>query len=234
MTDGRTHRQNHPKVVLKGFGVLAEPSVRTSIPYGREVLREHLMGMKARETPPSINSSVSSPWSMIVPRERIDWPTVRDQIDLAAVATALLGPTPGRRGERGRRLWWRCPFHQDANPSFAIEPGKPWWRCWGCSEHGDAAALVMKVRGIAFPEAIRWLAEQAGIAPASMGSAPRRPPPSMAPRPPAASPVKAPEQPPDRSTGLPWPMPWLWPKPPSNASGRPRDRPLWLTSKAGD
>ena len=51
---------------------------------------------------------------------RIDWNEIRDRIDLAAVATALMGPAPGRRGERGRRLWWRCPFHEDRNPSFCV------------------------------------------------------------------------------------------------------------------
>jgi DNA primase len=139
---------------------------------------------------------------MTVPLERIDWNELKDRIDLAIVATALLGPAPGRRGERGRRLWWRCPFHEDRNPSLAIEPDKPWWRCWGCSENGDAAALVMKVRGVAFPEAIRWLAELAGIAPGSRGQAARSPAPSMAPRPPTASPAKAADAAPDRSTGL--------------------------------
>jgi hypothetical protein len=51
--------------------------------------------------------------------DRIDWPSVRDRTDLAKVATALLGPAPGRRGERGRRLWWRCPLgsHDDADPA---------------------------------------------------------------------------------------------------------------------
>src|SRR5262249_18688263 len=93
--------------------------------------------------------------------DRIDWSAIRDRIDLAKIATALLGPDPGRRGERGRKLWWRCPLgtHEDANPSFAIEPGKPRWKCWGCSEHGDAAALVMQLRGVGFPEAVRVVAE---------------------------------------------------------------------------
>jgi len=31
--------------------------------------------------------------------DRIDWSEIRDRVDLAAVATALLGPAPGRRGE---------------------------------------------------------------------------------------------------------------------------------------
>jgi hypothetical protein len=52
---------------------------------------------------------------------RLDWPSVRDRVDLTAVATALLGEPAGRRGERGRRLWWSCPFHPDRNPSFCDE-----------------------------------------------------------------------------------------------------------------
>jgi hypothetical protein len=56
---------------------------------------------------------------------RIDWRAERGRIDLAAAVTNLLGPAPGRRGERGRRLWWPCPFHQERNPSFCVDPGKP-------------------------------------------------------------------------------------------------------------
>lgn len=95
---------------------------------------------------------------------RIDWPAVRDRIDLAPIATALMGPAPGRRGERGRRLWWRCPFHEDANPSWMVDPGKPWWRCYGCGAHGDAVDLVMRLRGAGFREAVAWIADQTGLA----------------------------------------------------------------------
>jgi DNA primase len=94
---------------------------------------------------------------MIERPKRIDWQAERDRIDLAAVVTGILGPSPGRRGERGRLLWWSCPFHSDANPSFSIEPGKPWWRCYGCGKHGDAATLVMELEGVGFPEAINRL-----------------------------------------------------------------------------
>src|SRR3954467_2634303 len=85
---------------------------------------------------------------------RSDWKAERERIDLAAVATVLLGSAPGRRGERGRKLWWCCPFHEDRNPSLCVEPGKPWWRCFGCGESGDAANLVMRIRGVTFPEAV--------------------------------------------------------------------------------
>src|SRR6516165_9097232 len=101
----------------------------------------------------------------------IDWSEVRDRVDLVAVATALLGPPPGRRGERSRRRWWHCPFHNDRNPSFCIDPGKPWWKCFGCGEHGNAAGLVMKLKGWSFPEAVRYLADQVGV----VGTSSRRP-----------------------------------------------------------
>jgi DNA primase len=88
---------------------------------------------------------------------RIDWKSERERIDLAAVATALLGPAPGRRGERSRKLWWCCPFHDDVNPSFCIEPGKTWWKCFGCGEKGDAANLAMRIKSVSFPEALSYL-----------------------------------------------------------------------------
>ena len=89
--------------------------------------------------------------------QRVDWKEERSRVDLVAVATALLGEPEGRRGERGRKLWWVCPFHADANPSFCVDPGQLWWRCYGCGENGDAAGLVMRVEGVTFPEAVARL-----------------------------------------------------------------------------
>ena len=86
---------------------------------------------------------------------RLDWRSERDQIDLARVATSLLGEPPGRRGSRG--LWWPCPFHGDRNPSFHVDPSRRTWQCFGCGAKGDAAELVMRLRGVTFPEAIRIL-----------------------------------------------------------------------------
>jgi CHC2 zinc finger len=164
-------RQNCQKLVLECSGVLDKTAMRT-------------------------HASGKNPWLTTARGDPLDWSDIRDRIDLADVATALLGPAPGRRGERGRRRWWPCPFHEDKNPSFAVEPGKRWWKCYGCSEHGDAASLVMRLRGLTFPEAVRWLAEQAGIVMPSRGKLIR-------PRPPADKPGKAAARPPDPPSGLP-------------------------------
>jgi DNA primase len=137
--------------------------------------------------------------------QRVEWKDVRDRVNLQNVAVQLMGSAPGRRGERGQKLWWHCPLgnHEDKNPSFAIVPGDSFWKCWGCGEHGDAASLVMKVRGLTFPEAKRWLAEQVGIVlPTTHCSKPlnHSKPPSVSP---VAVPVATPEEPPARSSGLP-------------------------------
>jgi len=136
---------------------------------------------------------------MTAPGDRIDWNAIRDRIDLARVATALLGPAPGRRGEGGRRLWWKCPLHEDRNPSFCVEPGRRWWKCFGCGEEGDAPKLVMKLNGVAFPEAVRVVADLSGIVAASVGSSRPRPPAS----PTARKAAETASPPPERSSGLP-------------------------------
>ena len=144
-------------------------------------------------------------------RPSIDWKTERERIDLATVATALLGPASGRRGEHGRRMWWSCPLgtHDDRNPSFAIDPGQPFWRCFGCGESGDAANLLMRVQGIGFPEAVRALTGggvQASHRPRT--NTPASPP--IASRPPAA-PSGLPEA--DALELVEAAAGWLWDKP---------------------
>src|SRR5262245_6222871 len=85
--------------------------------------------------------------------DRVDWDSLKGRLDLATVVTGYLGPAPGRRGSG--RLWWRCPFHPDKNPSLRVKGGS--WRCFGCKASGDAASFVMKYKGVAFVEAIRIL-----------------------------------------------------------------------------
>jgi hypothetical protein len=101
-------------------------------------------------------------------RDDSDWKAERERIDLAAVATSLMGPAAGRRGVRDGRLWWRCPFgtHDDDNPSFCVERGKKWWKCFGCGEHGHAVELVKRLKHMSFPEAKDFLLARTSSRPA--------------------------------------------------------------------
>jgi hypothetical protein len=92
-------------------------------------------------------------------RDRIDWPSLKERIDVSDVARDLLGDPPKMDGS-GRR-WWLCPFHPDRDPSFCAVKGTSRWRCYGCGVRGDSADLVMRLERLNFPAAVRYLVSRA-------------------------------------------------------------------------
>ncbi len=64
---------------------------------------------------------------------------------------------------RGRSFVGLCPFHKEKSPSFHVNPDRGFFHCFGCKESGSAIDFLMKHEGYTFPEAVRALAERAGI-----------------------------------------------------------------------
>ncbi len=93
---------------------------------------------------------------------------VRDRTDIVAIVSESV---PSLK-KRGRRFVGLCPFHKEKTPSFNVNPDSGLYHCFGCKESGDAFTFLERAEGYSFGEAIRVLAERAGI-PVEMDEASR-------------------------------------------------------------
>lgn len=98
---------------------------------------------------------------------------VKQRLDILEVIGAYTSLQKSGRNYRGL-----CPFHPEKNPSFYVYPEQQSWYCYGrCNGGGDVFAFVMKREDLSFGEALRVLAERAGVslaAPSAAGEAVRR------------------------------------------------------------
>src|SRR5687767_729644 len=56
-----------------------------------------------------------------------------------------------------------CPFHKEKTPSFSVSPAKEIFYCFGCHKGGNVFSFVMEIERVAFPDAIRIVAEKSGV-----------------------------------------------------------------------
>lgn len=65
--------------------------------------------------------------------------------------------------KKGGNHWACCPFHNEDTPSFSVNGNKQMYHCFGCNVSGNVYTFVMQYENMSFPEAVRYLAERAGV-----------------------------------------------------------------------
>ncbi len=91
-----------------------------------------------------------------IPQEIID--QILDRTDIAEVISGYI-----QIKKAGRSFKANCPFHNEKTPSFVISPDKQIYHCFGCGVGGNAINFVMTYENMEFPEAVRILADKAGV-----------------------------------------------------------------------
>lgn len=65
--------------------------------------------------------------------------------------------------KKGANYFGLCPFHNEKSPSFSVSPGKQMYYCFGCGAGGNVITFVMEYENYTFTEAVKYLADRAGI-----------------------------------------------------------------------
>ena len=93
---------------------------------------------------------------MYYPEELVE--EVRARNDIVDVVSGYV-----RMQKKGANYFGLCPFHNEKSPSFSVSPAKQMYYCFGCGAGGNVLTFVMEYENYTFPEALKFLADRAGV-----------------------------------------------------------------------
>ena len=94
---------------------------------------------------------------MYYPEEVVE--EVREKNDIVDVISGYV-----KLQKKGANYFGLCPFHNEKSPSFSVSPGKQMYYCIGCGAGGNVITFLMEYENYTFPEALKFLADRAGVA----------------------------------------------------------------------
>ncbi len=93
---------------------------------------------------------------MFYPEEIVE--EVRTKTDIVDIVSGYV-----KLQKKGSSYFGLCPFHNEKSPSFSVSPGKQMYYCFGCGAGGNAITFLMEYENYTFPEALKVLADKAGV-----------------------------------------------------------------------
>lgn len=93
----------------------------------------------------------------------LDFRQLVERVKLRSPIEDVVGDRVADLRRRGSLFWSRCPFHEERTPSFAVDPRRGTWHCFGaCGAGGDVFSFVQRFDGLSFLDALRLLAQACG------------------------------------------------------------------------
>ncbi|UZK66816.1 DNA primase [Sphingomonas sp. M1-B02] len=89
-------------------------------------------------------------------------PAFLDELRARTLLSGLIAKSV-KLQKAGREFRACCPFHNEKTPSFYVNDDKGFYHCFGCSAHGDAIRWMTEQRGLPFIDAVKELAQAAGM-----------------------------------------------------------------------
>ncbi|MEM6857824.1 MAG: DNA primase [Pseudomonadota bacterium] len=89
-------------------------------------------------------------------------PQWKDELKARITLSTVVNRTT-KLTKAGREWKACCPFHNEATPSFYVNDDKQFYHCFGCGAHGDVITWMIEQRGFSFMDAIKELAQEAGM-----------------------------------------------------------------------
>src|SRR5918993_1588364 len=89
-------------------------------------------------------------------------PAFLDELRARTLLSAVISPSV-KLIRAGREWKACCPFHNEKTPSFTVSDEKGFYHCFGCGAHGDVIRWMTDQRGLAFMDAVKELAAEAGL-----------------------------------------------------------------------
>ena len=93
---------------------------------------------------------------MYYPDELVE--EIRSKNDIVDVISGYV-----RLKKQGNNHFGLCPFHNEKSPSFSVSQNKQMYHCFGCGAGGNVFTFIMEYENFTFPEAVKHLAEKAGV-----------------------------------------------------------------------
>ena len=94
---------------------------------------------------------------MYYPEELVE--EIRNRNDIISVIGSYI-----KLQKKGSNHMGLCPFHNEKTPSFSVSPSKQMYHCFGCGASGNVFTFLMEYENYTFVEALKFLAERAGVA----------------------------------------------------------------------